>query len=265
MNEYSFPEAESLVVCGDIHGDFNLLVHKMCVQYQMKNTVLIVAGDCGFGFEHKEYYDDLVKRNNHRMNECNNWIVFVRGNHDNPAYFDGKSFMNKRFLAIPDYSIVKACRHTVLCVGGAISIDRSHRIGAWNKRIKNLKHYGVHTEEGVFAKNYYWPTEPPVFDKQKLEAINEHNAIDTVVTHTAPSFCELQSKNGLCCFAYNDENLILDVENERKVLDQIHDLLTYQKHPITHWCYGLFHQSWHNDIDGILFKMLDIMEFYEIR
>lgn len=26
-----------------------------------------------------------------------------------------------------------------------------------------------------------------------------------------------------------------------------------------------FHQSWHSAIGDILFKMLDIMEFYEIR
>ena len=53
----SFPEAKSIVVSGDIHGDFNLLVHKLCVQYQMKDTVLVVAGDCGFGFEKKAYYE----------------------------------------------------------------------------------------------------------------------------------------------------------------------------------------------------------------
>ena len=34
---------------------------------------------------------------------------------------------------------------------------------------------------------------------------------------------------------------------------------------VTHWCYGHFHQSWHSNIDGILLKMLDIMEFYEIK
>ena len=34
---------------------------------------------------------------------------------------------------------------------------------------------------------------------------------------------------------------------------------------VTHWYYGHFHQSWHSDINGILFKMLDIMEFYEIK
>lgn len=113
----SFPEARNIVVSGDIHGDFNLLVYKLCVQYQMKDTVLIVAGDCGFGFEKKEYYEQMARRNAKRMNEANNWIVFVRGNHDNPLYFDGKQFKHKRFIAIPDYSILIACKHTILCVG----------------------------------------------------------------------------------------------------------------------------------------------------
>ena len=37
----------------------------------------IVAGDCGFGFEKKEYYEQMVRRNTKRMNQANNWIVFV--------------------------------------------------------------------------------------------------------------------------------------------------------------------------------------------
>lgn len=48
---YEFPECYSIVVSGDIHGDFNVLVNKMCVQYGMRDTLLIVAGDCGFGFQ----------------------------------------------------------------------------------------------------------------------------------------------------------------------------------------------------------------------
>lgn len=34
----TFPEAKSIVVSGDIHGEFNELVFKMCEQYQMKDT-----------------------------------------------------------------------------------------------------------------------------------------------------------------------------------------------------------------------------------
>ena len=68
----SFPEAKSIVASGDIHGDFIQLVFKLCVQYQMKDTILIVAGDCGFGFEKKESYENMVKQNVKRMNEANN-------------------------------------------------------------------------------------------------------------------------------------------------------------------------------------------------
>lgn len=45
----------------------------------MENTLLIVAGDCGFGFENKSYYENIVKKNAKRMNDNNNWILFVRG------------------------------------------------------------------------------------------------------------------------------------------------------------------------------------------
>lgn len=59
----SFPAAKGLVISGDVHGGFNQLVFKLCVQYRMRDTLLIVAGDCGFGFEKRESYENMVKRN----------------------------------------------------------------------------------------------------------------------------------------------------------------------------------------------------------
>ena len=50
-NIYDFLKCRNVAICGDIHGDFNLLVNKVCIQYQMKDTLIIVAGDCGFGFD----------------------------------------------------------------------------------------------------------------------------------------------------------------------------------------------------------------------
>jgi len=43
--EYSFLDAKAILISGDIHGNFNLLVNKVCVQYQMRDTLVIVAGD----------------------------------------------------------------------------------------------------------------------------------------------------------------------------------------------------------------------------
>ena len=41
--DYDFPEAEGLVVCGDIHGKFDELMYRMTVLCRMEHTVVIVA------------------------------------------------------------------------------------------------------------------------------------------------------------------------------------------------------------------------------
>lgn len=258
----SFPKAKDLVISGDVHGDFNQLVFKLCVQYQMKDTLLIVAGDCGFGFEKRESYENMVKRNAKRMNEANNWIVFVRGNHDNPAYFDGHTFKHKRFIAVPDYAIIQAYSHTILCVGGAISIDRQCRMDEWKGKRKYLAIGGMIIDD--LARNVYWKNEVPFYDENKMKAICSQFTIDMVITHTAPSFCELFTKGGLYHWMQNDDTLLCDVEAERATMNRLHERLVRDRHPLSHWFYGHFHQSWHSSIDGILFRMLDIMEFCSV-
>ena len=57
---YELPDAKSIVVSGDIHDDFTQLVYKCCIQYAMTNTLIIVAGDCGFGFKKAGYYENGI-------------------------------------------------------------------------------------------------------------------------------------------------------------------------------------------------------------
>ena len=78
MKKYVYSEAKQVVVCGDIHGAFETLVYKSCVQYSMTDTVIIVAGDCGFGFEKPNYYTTLYNRLSGRLRKANNWVVFVK-------------------------------------------------------------------------------------------------------------------------------------------------------------------------------------------
>ena len=257
MKTFDFPKAKGIVVSGDIHGEFNELVYKCCIQYGMTDTLIIVAGDCGFGFELRGYYENVYNRNRERLSKSNNWVVFVRGNHDNPAYFNNYPIQHNRWMTVPDYSIIKACEHTILCVGGAISIDRSYRI--------NDEHYHLPKVNEPLARNIYWRNEYPVFDVDKFDEINEHCAVDTVITHTAPSFCELTSKSGMSSWSIRDENLMDDVKYERQVMDKILNYLKTKNHPLRHWFYGHFHQSWHQEIDGVQYNMLDIMELREIR
>ena len=94
---------------------------------------------------------------------------------------------------------------------------------------------------------------------------NNSCTIDSVITHTAPSFCELTSKNGLANWAIRDEDLTAHVKYERQVMDKILDFLKSNHHPLRHWFYGHFHQSWHQEIDEVQYNMLDIMELRELR
>lgn len=180
-----FPLAKNIVVSGDIHGDFTQLVFKCCLQYEMTDTLIIVAGDCGFGFENPGYYEGIYNRCRARLSKSNNWLAFIRGNHDNPAYFNRLPINHERWHTLSDYSVIKACGHTILCVGGATSIDRILRMSS-NK-------YHLPNPDDPLMPNVYWSNELPEFNKEKLNRIDQQFAVDTVITHTSPSFCELSS------------------------------------------------------------------------
>ena len=65
--------------------------------------------------------------------------------------------------------------------------------------------------------------------------------------------------------AVRDEDLTEQVKNERLVMDKILDYLKYRSHPLRHWFYGHFHQSWQAiDNEGVQYNMLDIMELKEL-
>ena len=251
----TYKDAKSLVICGDIHGDFVPLVYEMCVRYGMRDTLVIVAGDCGFGFEKPGAYENAFRRIEKRLAQNNCWIAMVRGNHDDPAYFelqkDGRTLIHHaRWQTVPDYAVIQACGRTVLCVGGAVSVDRQIRL---------------HEMERHPGKQYYWPNEAPKYDAEALDAVRDAGLkVDIVVTHTAPSMCEFQSKQGLATWAQEDPNLLSDCEEERAAMDKILTHLKRDGHPLERWYYGHFHHSWHSEIDGVWYKMLDIMELLEV-
>lgn len=76
---FNYPEAKGVVVCGDIHGAFEEMVFKLCVQYGMADTLLIVAGDCGFGFEKPGYHEQIFNKKSRRLIRANNWVVMIPG------------------------------------------------------------------------------------------------------------------------------------------------------------------------------------------
>ena len=123
----------------------------------------------------------------------------------------------------------------------------------------------VTEEDRLLEVSYYWPDEKPVYDEAMLETISETCIIDTIVTHTAPSFCEKQSRADIQNWLVKDENLLDDVKYERKVMDGIYTFLKEHGHPLKHWYYGHFHESWHSEIEGVNYNMLDIMQLDQLE
>lgn len=248
---FQYPDVKQIIVCGDIHGNFKDIIYKLCVRYGCTDTLLIVAGDCGFGFEKPGYYEIVFNQVARRLQKANNYVVFVRGNHDDPSYFQEEKIHHTRWRCVPDYSVIRAWGHNILCVGGAVSVDRMVRQDENAKR----------RELGQMQTALWWENEAPVFLPERIRSIPEEIRIDTVVTHTAPSSCELLSKTGLRSWAYYDPGLIADVDDERKVMDELLASLKEYGHPLKKWFYGHFHASWNGEQEGILFIMLNIEEF----
>ena len=259
---FTYPEdVEMVVVSGDIHGAFRQIVNKVTAQYDIRNALLIVAGDCGFGFEKPGYYEDIYQRCAKQLKKNNIYVAFVRGNHDNPEYFNQRIIDKSRWATIPDYSIIRAAGKNILCIGGAISVDRQYRFEQ-RKPINSARHYNGPIE---LKPNIYWANECVVYDIDKLDEISKQASIDTVITHTSPTWCEITNHDGLSDFSKNDPTLIEDVINERHQVDLIYEYLIREKHPIKNWLYGHFHRSWNSEIDGIKFSLLDCEELRELR
>lgn len=161
----------SCAVCGDIHGEFDFLAGKI-KRMELSDTLIIVAGDCGIGFDQPEYYQQVYQRIVKTLTKNNCGLLLVRGNHDDPEYFERELIAFPRMKTVPDYSALRFKDHTILCVGGAVSIDRRYRID--QMQINEIK--------GCSSRKLYWDNEAPQFSEQQMEAIKEQGLrIDTVV------------------------------------------------------------------------------------
>ena len=198
-----------VVVCGDIHGEFETLAFNVA-RKGIENAIVIAAGDCGFGFNKLAYYDNLYKQKLHRKLEKQNvLLLMVRGNHDAPLFFDKELIDYPYMKTLLDYTIVHTTGHNILCVGGAVSIDRQFRLSQMDyNRILGKKRLPL-----------YWKNESFKYDEEQLRILDIENIkIDTVITHSAPDFCPPFVKRDMEHFCANDDSLASDLDKERKDL-----------------------------------------------
>ena len=127
----------------------------------------------------------------------------------------------------------------ILCVGGAVSVDRTLR------------------KEDID----YWSNENFSYQEDKLNKVRG----DIVITHSAPSFCFPQSKSEISEWLKNDLKLDKDITEERTLHDKLYEkLILNGKHP-SKWIYGHFHHSCRERVEETEFILLNELELLEIN
>ena len=239
----------NIITCGDTHGDIMPLVFKINDQYKIENSLIIIVGDVGIGFYNDGFYTNLFKKAAKLLEGKGNILLFLRGNHDDPEKWNDyepfkahwkDSESNIRF--VKDYTVILAKtdkkEYSILCVGGALSVDRTNRTPGKN----------------------YWVGESFIYDESKVENLT---GITDVITHSCPDFCEPILKIGLENWMAIDKDIEVDCTKERQDHTLLYNKLK-EKNKIYRWHYGHMHFSWHMRIDDTLFRLLDIMELSEI-
>jgi Icc-related predicted phosphoesterase len=245
---------KQILFLGDIHGNFEY-VKWYIKAHKIKDCVIYQVGDFGIGFTEKANDMNVLGNLNKFLTEHNIKMYAIRGNHDNPAFFDGhlaNHFTNLHLLQ--DYTVIDVEGTKILGVGGAVSVDRVPRL----RQMREAAKYGRDIE-------LHWDDEVFILDEEKLKTFEN---IDIVVTHTAPDFCAPDNKNGFGYlvgqFAQDDPKLYDDLREERTLLTKMCKILEEKNKPDL-WLYGHYHRNWTGNVEGVNYRLLDINEFYPYR
>lgn len=225
-----------MYLLGDIHGDFNVISYFAQDNANKDPKTLIQVGDFGAGFR-KHFLDDMDYLNN-ILSEFNVTLYVIRGNHDDPKFFNGEyNWSNIKLL--PDYTVLFIEGRRILFIGGATSIDRLQRIPTVS----------------------WWEDEPFNLDVDKLSTYED---IDMVITHTSPKFAHPIGFNNLVMtYAKMDLKLLNDLTNEREALSITYQTLI-EKNKITKWFYGHFHDTEITRYENTDFHLLGINFIHQL-
>ena len=255
--------ADHIYAVGDIHGYWKSLI-AVIKRYEITNSIVIVCGDCGLGFDGWEATKTKLSGLNNVCKKQNVTIVMFRGNHDDPEFFT-QGNITSNIIPVPDYTIIN---DSTLCVGGATSTDRQYRIQMKGKLCKEYMKYhpNCSLEEAMDNTSHlYWENELPIYDEDKLNEIKEAGIkITTVCTHTCPSFCDPLTKDDISEWIKADPDLNALIDEERGVMDKLYEKLINDGHPIKNWVYAHYHRHSTQILNEVKFMMLDAV-IYEGR
>ena len=246
---------KQILYLGDIHGAFKKIknkIQRLNIGNNEDVTYIVQVGDFGIGFHTKSDLHQLQNLNNFFASR-NIIMIAIRGNHDDPLFFQGNHIYSNLHL-VPDYTVMELHGIKHLFVGGAVSIDRTWRL----KKDQEEASYGSHQRS-------YWLDEIFVLDEEKLKDITD---IEVVITHTAPELCYPDNRGGYGKFVEEwipyDSDLTKDLDAERVAMTKMFDILKQNGNYVKNHLYGHFHD---NKITMNYYTnhyLLNIDEFFEL-
>lgn len=231
-----------LLFCGDIHGNIDVIPNFL-KKNKLDNVAICQCGDFGIGWDNPHKTERVMNYLNDRLKIYNSDLFVVRGNHDNPQFYDGNYNKSNLFL-LKDYTVININGINILALGGAISVDRTERKAYWNKSIVG-----------------YWKDEN---FNLNIEILKTMQNIDIVFSHCAPNFCFPIVKQNIEKFLLRDKELKNELETERNNFNTAYEILK-ENNNIKSWYYGHFHKSYVDYKDDTKFTLLDINELKEYR
>jgi predicted phosphodiesterase len=250
-------ENMKLMFLGDIHGNFNI-INQYVKMYDIKDTHIIQVGDFGVGFSRFEKEKRMLEMYHTQLVNNNVHVWAIRGNHDYKPYFDNDPFGFTNIHLVADYTVINLADKKILCIGGAVSVDREFR-------------YTKKQKQGIYENNIgiesWWPDEIFVLDIDKLKELRD---INIMVTHTCPDYCPPDNTFGLGYFVEGiiketgDNQLRTDLNFERNQVTQAFTIVK-MNNDIEFAYYGHFHKSDNINILGTKHRLLKVNELWEER
>lgn len=228
-----------LLFSGDIHGELKKIVWKISIQLGLSNVSLVIAGDFGAGFGSPKALDVLYDSVKDRLEKYNITVYAIRGNHDDPSYFDGKHDY-PRLKLLEDHKVYEIEGKRIYTIGGAHSIDQDWRIKA-----------NLDEEKYGSSKRYWWPGESIVEEYDNLP-----EKVDIIISHESP----LSFKPVIVREVDNDADLWDNILKSRKYLDHV-----LKEVRTDWWIHGHYHTSTSGNYGDVRYRGLDIEEIFEIR
>jgi hypothetical protein len=224
-------EHKPIYIIGDIHGEWNSLIRKI-ESSGIRDCHMICVGDFGIGFYDPATDGKTLSVLNEFFEERNIMFRTIRGNHDDPSWFDG-TIKYSNLVLQRDYSIESISDIRFGFVGGAVSIDR------------NLRKLGRDLFTGEEFK--YCP--------EKILPV------DVVITHSAPLWNGPHDKTGLIVDMMGNDVTLWDECYDERLL---HSRVISEYRARHHYC-GHFHLHSSAEHDGCRSRILDILEIVEHR